>query len=139
MLPGACHISFNPLHASGDLSSADNLCKQFGSRSTEYRYGYGSKLFDSDSVPETLFEEVNFEQNLATLPSMQKVNEVCHNQCGVCFIIYYAKLVYFINLLLKLVVRIQGNLAHISKLGDLIKWLRESSLVHFKASPYRRF
>ena len=39
------------------VSSSDNLCKQFGSRSgpTKCRVWYGSKLFDTDGIPERIF------------------------------------------------------------------------------------
>ena len=67
------------------LSSAGNLCKQFGPRSgpTECQACSGSKLFDTDSVLKELFEKINFEKNYENydrnyekhekLPSMQSV------------------------------------------------------------------
>ena len=66
------------------LSSAGNLCKQFGPRSgpTECRACSGSKLFDTDSVLKDFFEKINFEKNEnydqnyekhEKLPSMQSV------------------------------------------------------------------
>ena len=50
-------LRFNSFLASGNFSFANKLCKQFGPRSgqTVCRSGSGSKLFDSDSVPERIF------------------------------------------------------------------------------------
>ena len=57
------------LLAHGDLWSADNLCKQFGSRSglTEGGSRYGFKLFDTLMVfLKEFFEKVNFEKSQQT-------------------------------------------------------------------------
>ena len=51
----SCWLDFNSVCQWRILSSADNLCKQFGPRS-------GFKRFDTDSVPERIFEKVNFEK-----------------------------------------------------------------------------
>ena len=64
------------------LLSADNLCKQYGSRSgpTELRSWSGSKPFDTDSFLERTFwkkfnlKKVNRRHKHAKLPSMQIVN-----------------------------------------------------------------
>ena len=71
----------NSFDASGDLSSSDNLCKQFGPRSgpTECRSLSGSKLFDTLIVfLKDFFEKVYFEKSAGALkheklPSMQGV------------------------------------------------------------------
>ena len=58
----------NSFFASGDLSSTDNLCKQFGPRSgpTEYCSLFGSKLFDTLIVfLKDFFEKVNFEEKVS--------------------------------------------------------------------------
>ena len=63
----------------GDLSSADNLCKQFGPRSgsTERRSWPGPELF----VSYTFFEKVNFEklsaddkENMKNYPACKELN-----------------------------------------------------------------
>ena len=70
--------------ASGNLSSADNHCKQFGPRSgpTECWSWSGSRLLDTLMVfLKEFFEKVNFDKNQQTtaekrekLPSMPRVN-----------------------------------------------------------------
>ena len=63
----------NSFPASGDfLSSADNRCKQFGSRS-------GPMFWHSDGFPERFFEKVNLKKKTQMtknekLPTMQRVN-----------------------------------------------------------------
>ena len=59
-------IIINSSHASGDfLSSADNLCKQFGPRSgpTECQSSSGSRLFDLIVFLKEWFENVNLERS----------------------------------------------------------------------------
>ena len=62
-------IYLSSFPARGNLSSADNLCKQFGPRSgpTECRSWSGSKLFDTLIVfLKEFFEKVDFEKNQQT-------------------------------------------------------------------------
>ena len=49
------------------MPPADNLCKQFETRSgsTECRAWSGSKLFDTHDIPERVLREVDFEKKSA--------------------------------------------------------------------------
>ena len=59
------------------LSSADNLYKQFKPRSgpTECLSYSGSKLIDTDSVPERIFSNVNFEKSQQTTTKPWKITQ----------------------------------------------------------------
>ena len=65
------------------LLSANNLCKQFGLRSswTERKVSSGSQLFDTLMViPERIFEKVNFEKKSANNKKSQKNSQYAKTQ-----------------------------------------------------------
>ena len=66
------------------MSSVDNICTQFRSRPgpTKRRYCSGSKLFDTDAIPEIFFRQIGFYKRSADnkkhekLPSTQSVKGI---------------------------------------------------------------
>ena len=62
------------------VSSADNICNEFGPRSdqTKCRAWSGSKLFDTDSddIPENIYQKSWFWQNQHTKKSMKNYHHV---------------------------------------------------------------
>ena len=55
------------------LSSADYLCKQFGPRSGPTAWSWTQTVWHSDSLPERIFEKVNFVKSQQTTKNHEKL------------------------------------------------------------------